>query len=142
MTSTPKTLHNDLHIDFINGSCTDINRILKRGQHKRSLNSLDIQHFIRCLCTHDGRTLDTFCGTYCDRITVIIQLCIRYGLPLCLKIFHIFSEHLTDPCDIRSVSADKCRGFKGPDTGLCQEIIRIHHNTSIQTVRLNIADVN
>ena len=56
MTAAAHALHDNLYIDFINRSGTDIDLTLIIGKYKTRLNSLNIQQFIGRLRADNGRT--------------------------------------------------------------------------------------
>ena len=74
--STAHTLHDDLYIDLINGSGADIDLALIIGKYKTCLNALDIQQFVGCLRTNDGRAGQILCGTQRDCKELLVDLCL------------------------------------------------------------------
>ena len=63
-------------------------------------------------------------------------------LRFCTVRFHIVTEHLTHQCNIRTASSQKCGCFKCTHTCLIHKIIRVDHNTSIETACLQIRNLN
>ena len=56
MPASAKPFHNDLYINLINGSGTDIDLTLIIREYETCLDSFDIQQFVGCMCPNDRRT--------------------------------------------------------------------------------------
>jgi len=76
VSAAAKLLHNNLYIDFIDGSCADINLILIIGTYKACSYSLDIKKLIGSLCTNNSRTCNVLVGEnrYCESVLVNLGL--------------------------------------------------------------------
>ena len=105
MTASAETLHNDLHIDFIDGSCTDINTLFVFCQYKRSLDTDNVQQFICGLSTDYSRAFQILTRTAADRIILLKYFCVANRFCSRLIGTHVIPEHLADTRHICSASA-------------------------------------
>ena len=141
MSAAAHPFHHDLYIHFINGSGTDVNLIIIAGKNKRCLDSCDIEQLIGRLCSYNGRTFQTFTRTSCNGKIISVDLRSTNCLRSRLIGINIIPEHLTYTCHICSASAQECCCLKGTHTRSCCKVVGIDHDTCINTVRLNAAEL-
>ena len=142
MATATHLFHDDLYIDLINGTGTDIDFSLIVREHKARLDTFYIQQFIGSLGPDDGRTGQIICGTdgNCEVLLIDLSLADRIRLGLILQ--RIFSEQLTHTGHIRTVSSQKCCCLKGTHTRFCHKVAGIHHNSGEHAVCLLRSDLH
>ena len=114
VTAATHTFHNDLYINLINGSGTDIDLTLIIREYETCLDSFDIQQFVGCLCPNDRRTGQILRGTQRDGKKLLVNLCLADCVCLCLIFCSILTEQFSDSGDIctilrRNAAASKVR---------------------------------
>ena len=142
VTAATHTFHNDLYINLINGSGTDIDLTLIIREYETCLDSFDIQQFVGCLCPNDRRTGQILRGTQRDGKKLLVNLCLADCVCLCLIFCSILTEQFSDSGDICTISTQKCGSLKGADTGLGHKVDRIDHDTAVHTILLFSTDLD
>ena len=134
MTASADPLHDDLYIDLINRTGTDINLTIVFRQYERSLDLFNIEKLIGCLGSNDGWALDSKMLASRDRKYIPIYFSTADYRRFCTVGCHIITQKLSYISNIRATSSQISRCFKRPDSRSGHEIVGIYQNPCIHTV--------
>ena len=136
MTAAAQTLHDLLHVDLIDRTGTHIDLVLELRQYKRCLDAYDIQKFVGCLGSYNGRAFQLLRFTDGDRKEPPVNLGMADDLGSRLIGCHILTQKFSHTGNLGTAATQICRSLKGTHTCLCHKVVGIDQNTGIDTICL------
>ena len=140
MSAAAHALHDDLHIDFINGTGADMYLPLEVRQYEAGLDAPDVQQLIGRLGPDDRGIGQVLRRTDGDGKALLVDFGLAHSVRLGLVPLGILPEHLADPGHVRAVAAQERRRLKGAHPGFYHEIVGVYHDAGVHAVGLLRAD--